>query len=403
MTESDLSRLRIATPSATSRRFPPWRSVVLIVGVLLLCGGGAGYYLAQRPLAVAVVTVSQSYPAQAMTLLNASGYVVAQRKAAVAAKTTGRLAWLGVEEGSKVKQGEVLARLENDEATAALDQARAETERATAALVQAESEERDARRQETRLRELAQESYLSPAELDAALARRERAEAASNGARAAVRAAAAAVRVAEVAWDNAFIRAPFDAVVLTKNADLGDIVTPLGAAANAKASVVTIADLTSLQIEADVSEANLGKLVPGQPCEIQLEALPGERFAGALRTIVPTAERSKATVLVKVRLNTLDPRILPEMSARVAFLQRPLASGEERPRTTVPLAALREEDGRTLVFRIEEGRALATPVILGAATGDQREVVGGIAAGTRIVLAPPPGLRDGRRVTTAGP
>ncbi len=140
-----------------------------------------------------------------------------------------------------------------------------------------------------------------------------------GGGEAAVLAAQAALKAAEVNLEYTLIRAPFDAVVLTKNADVGDIVTPIGAAAKAKAAVVTIADMDSLQVEADVSESNLEKVKEGQPCEIQLDALPGERFDGDVHMIVPTADRTKATVMVKVRFARLDPRILPEMSARVAF------------------------------------------------------------------------------------
>ncbi len=171
------------------------------------------------------------------------------------------------------------------------------------------------------------QGIVSQAEYDAAEARFKRATAVTAGAEAGIRSAAAALQGATVNLDYSLIRAPFDAVVLTKNADVGDIITPLGAAANAKAAVFTIADLGSLQVEADVSESNLSQIRKGQPCEITLDALPGSRFRAAVHTVVPTADRSKASVMVKIRFLERDERIFPEMSAKVAFLEREARSG----------------------------------------------------------------------------
>lgn len=404
MAENDLRGLRIdkSGPSGAPvhrRRTARWVWAGLGLAAL---AAGITFFL-NRPLIVETATVSLIYPSQTLTLLNASGYVVAQRKAAVAAQTTGRLAWLGVEEGSRVTTGQVLARLENREAQAVLEQARATLAAAQAARGESAAELIDARLNEQRLRELVRPGYISQAEADIGTARLSRAEAATAAAIANIEAAAAAVRVAQVAFDNTFIRAPFDAVVLTKNADLGDIVTPLGAAIGAKAAVVTIADLSSLQIEADVSEANLSRIRPGQPCEIVLDAIPDTRFPGELVTIVPTADRSKATVLVKVRFAKLDPRILPEMSARVALLERPVSPAETTPKTALPPAAVRGEGGRQVVFRIDGERARAVAVVLGPAIGDQVEVRSGISAGEKIVLRPLDRLRDGRRIAVAAP
>jgi RND family efflux transporter MFP subunit len=207
--------------------------------------------------------------------------------------------------------------------------------------------------------------------------------------------AEAALRSAEVAVEYTLIRAPFDAVVLTKNADVGDIVTPLGAAANAKASVVTIADMSSLQVEVDVSESNLSKVKKGQPCEIQLDALPDNRFRGAVHMIVPTADRSKASVMVKVRFLEREPRVLPEMSARVAFLEREVARGEEAPKTAVNPAALVARNGKQAVFVVQDGKAVETMVTLGEKIGDGIEVLDGIGPGETIVVNPPKKLKSG--------
>jgi multidrug efflux pump subunit AcrA (membrane-fusion protein) len=194
-------------------------------------------------------------------------------------------------------------------------------------------------------------------------------------------------------------------VVLTKNADVGDIVTPLGAAANAKASVVTMADMASLVVEADVSESSLALVAVRQPTEIQLDALPGMRFPGRVHMIVPTADRSKASVLVKVAFQALDPRILPEMSAKVAFLEHPQAPGDDRPRTVLGPAAVVERDGRTIVYVLADGTVRARPVTLGERIGDQVEVLDGVASGDKVVVGPPAvlaGLKDGDRVAVAG-
>lgn len=403
MASDDLSRLKIdkrpsRLPTRRKKRVVQMAvGAVLLLLALILFASGA---FAPR-VEVATATVSQVYPSQAFTLLNASGYVVAQRKAAVAAKITSRLEWLGVEEGSRVKKGEVLARLENVDTVAGRDQAAANVENARAAVVQAQTELKDATLAYRRVSELVDQGIVSKAEFDSATARYERAKAAVDGARYAVKSAQSALRNAEANVGYSYLRAPFDAVVLTKNADVGDIVTPIGAAANAKASVVTIADMDSLQVEADVSEANLEKVKVGQPCEIQLDAFPESRFRGAVHMIVPTADRSKATVMVKVRFLDRDSRILPEMSAKVAFLQREVQGDERAPRLALNPAAVTERSGRKVVFVITDDRVVETPVQLGKKIGDMVEVVSGVRAGDKIVLKPLDKLKHGTRIKTA--
>jgi RND family efflux transporter MFP subunit len=242
---------------------------------------------------------------------------------------------------------------------------------------------------------------VAQADYDTAEARYQRAVAASAAAQANLKGASSALQGAEASLDYTLIRAPFDGVVLTKNADVGDIVSPLAAAANAKAAVVTLADMGSLEVEADVSESNLGKVRVGQPCEILLDALPEVRFRGALQTIVPTADRSKGSVMVKVRFLDQDKRILPEMSAKVAFLERELKPGEGRPRIAIPPAAVVKRDGKEFVFVVSGDRARQTPVTLGGKLGDMVEVVSGIKAGDRIATKPLDRLKDNSRVKTA--
>lgn len=402
MANEDLGKLKIdkGTPVRSGvRRGKRFWITVACVAALLVALFSSG--VLSPAVTVETGTVTQVYPSQAYTLLNASGYVVAQRKAAVAAKITGRLEWLGVEEGSRVKQGEILARLENQDAAASRDQAAATLKTSRASLEEARAELTDATLSFERQKKLLKEGIVARADYDAAEARYLRARAAVSGANSSIAASEAALRGAEVNLEYSFIRAPFDAVVLTKNADIGDIVTPIGAAANAKAAVVTIADLSSLLVEADVSESNLETVRVGQPCEIQLDALPEARFRGRVHMVVPTADRSKATVLVKVRFEKLDPRILPEMSAKVAFLQRPVAPGEEKPKTAVNPDAVVEREGRKALFLVKGDRVVETPVTVGAKIGDMLEITSGAKPGDRIALKPLDKLTDGAKIKTA--
>jgi RND family efflux transporter MFP subunit len=313
----------------------------------------------------------------------------------VASKITGRLIDLKVEEGDRVKKGEVIARLENEDAKASREQAAANLNVARFTLDQARAEMKDASLSFQRSRELLNKQYISSAENDSAEARYKKAVAAVAAAEAAVRAGNAALRGADVLLEYSYMRAPFDAVVLTKNADIGDIVTPLGAAANAKASVVTIADMDSLQVEADVSEANLGQVRVGQPCELQLDALPESRFSGKVHMIVPTADRTKATVLVKVGFVDKDRRILPEMSAKVAFLQREVKPEEQKPRAAVNPAAITEREGKRVAFLIKDGHVAETAVVTGIELGDMVEVVSGLKPGDKVVLRPLYKIKNG--------
>jgi RND family efflux transporter MFP subunit len=217
-------------------------------------------------------------------------------------------------------------------------------------------------------------------------------------AEAALKAATAALGGATALLEYTLIRAPFDAVVLTKDADIGDIVTPLGAAANAKAAVVTIADMSSLEVEADVSESNLSQIKPGQPCEIQLDALPDLRFSGEIHMIVPTADRSKATVMVKVRFIDKDSRILPEMSAKVAFLSRPVKGEEKRPRIAINRSAVMNRKSLEAVFVVKEDRVVETHVSLGSPMGDMVEILQGVKVGDRVVLNPSNRLKNGSKI-----
>ena len=247
------------------------------------------------------------------------------------------------------------------------------------------------------MKELLKQGIVSQADFDSVDNRYKRAIAGMSGAAAGVSNSVAALRNATVSFDYSQIRAPFDAVVLTKNADVGDIITPFGAAANSKAAVVTIADLGSLQVEADVSESNLGQVSKGQPCEITLDALPKARFRGAVYTIVPTADRAKASVMVKIRFIDTDARVLPEMSAKVAFLEREVKTDEQQSRTAVIPAAIVKSGNREGVYLVKEDRLVFTPVTRGSKLGDLVEV-SGVKSGDKVALKPLEKLKDGARV-----
>lgn len=400
MENKDISRLKIDKSGVRYSRSTHRRlSLRIIIFVLIIVIGIILYRFIISPvIEVEVATISQVYLSQTLTLLNASGYVVAQRKASVASKITGQLEWLGVEEGSRVKKGQLIARLEGKDASAARDQAQANLNNSISGLEVAKAEFHDATLNYNRQKELLSYGVVAQSEFDIAEARYRKAKASVAAAESSVNASGAALHSANVALSYTFIRAPFDAVVLTKNADIGDIITPLGAAANAKAAVVTIADMDSLLVEADVSESNLENVRASQPCEIQLDAFPETRFRGVVHMIVPTADRSKASVMIKVKFLDKDSRILPEMSARVSFLERPLSLEEQKPKIAINADAIVTEGSNASVFLVKENRVTKTPVILGDHIDDMAEVLGGVKTGDKIVANPAKNLKDGSRI-----
>jgi RND family efflux transporter MFP subunit len=400
MPGEDLSKLKIdkskvVTGSRKKRKRAYW---VLLIAAVLILGFLYTRGVFTPAIQVQVATVSRIYPSQAFTILNASGYVVAQRKSALASKVTGRLIWLGVEEGSFVKKDEVVARLENQDVSASKDQAAANVNVARFNLEQAQAELRDATVSLNRNKELLSRGVVARQTYDDVFARYEKAVAGVSAAEAALKAATAALEGATALLEYTLIRAPFNGVVLTKDADIGDIVTPLGAAANAKAAVVTIADMSSLEVEADVSESNVNQIRVGQPCEIQLDALPEQRFRGEVHLRVPTADRSKATVMVKVRFLDKDSHILPEMSAKVAFLLRPVTAEEKKPRIALNQSAVVNRKNTETVFLVKGDRVAETPVTLGSPMGDMVEVLRGVKVGDRVVLNPSVRLKNGSKI-----
>jgi HlyD family secretion protein len=397
----DLTKLVIDRGLAPVRRSRRRRWIALSALAALAAAGGGWYALQPHPSTVHTTAIVTTYPAQQYAVLNASGYVVAQRKAAIASKATGRLEWLGVTEGSRVKSGEVIARIDNRDVLAQEASAAAAVRAARAALAQAEAELRDARLQRQRNEDLLAKGFVSQATLDTATWRTDRAQAGVSSAKAAIAVAEANARNAQIAVDYTLIRAPFDGVILSKSANVGDLVTPFSSALDSKGAVVTMADMSTLEVEADVAESSLAKITVGQPCEITLDALPDERFRGRVSRIVPTVDRAKATVMTKVKFERIDPRILPEMSAKVSFLSREVTPDEQKPVLAVNADAIVSRGGRTIVFVVRDERAIEVPVARGTAIGSLVSVAGAVHSGDKAIVAPAPGLAAGALVRIA--
>jgi len=403
MSNEDLSKLKIDKSSVIQGPAKNRKKIIygIAATVIVVFIGGLFFTGALSPaIKVQVASVSQTYPSQTFTLLNASGYVVAQRKAALASKVTGRIIELNVEEGSRVKKGDIIARLESDDVKSLRDQATANLSTARSNLESARANLQDATLAFNRNQQLVKKGYIAQADFDTSDARYKNAKAAVAAAESSVKASASALKGAEVSIDYTILRSPFDAVVLTKNADIGDIVTPIGATANVQSAVVTVADMDSLIVEVDVSESNIRNVTSGQPCEIQLDALPDARFRGQVHMIVPTADRSKATVMVKVRFVDKDSRILPEMSAKVAFLSREVAPEEMKSFTAINHTALITKNGVKKIFLVEGGRVKEVDVTTGKQMGDMVEILQGAKAGDKIVLNPSAKLHNGSKIQT---
>ena len=335
---------------------------------------------------VQLATASLTSPSEVNAVLTASGYVVARRKAAVASKGTGRLVFLGVEEGDKVNKGQVIARLEDADVVAAREHARQNLRLAEADLY-------EAKKNLERTRILVEKEMIAQAEYDVAEARYKRVVAT-------IEAAKFALREADVAVQNTRIVAPFNGTVLKKNADVGEIVAPLAGAASSRAAVVTIADMSSLEVDADVSEANITRVMPDQPCEITLDAYPQHRYPGYVANIVPTADRAKATVLVKIKFKEYDQRVLPEMSAKITFLAAGSAvNTDSEPVLAVPAAAVAERDGRQVVFQITDNRAEEVPVTVGRKLGGSVEIKSGLKEGDKVIAKVDERIKAGEKVS----
>jgi RND family efflux transporter MFP subunit len=406
---------------------------VVLLGTLLVAIVGAllvGYRMwgsATMPeVEVARATVESG--TAGIEILTATGYVVADRKAAVSPKISGRLEYLGVDTGSRVKPGQIIARLEHHDLDAQLSdaksalanyqaarsQAEAELEQARANLAQAQAHRQKSSLELARQTKLLQDGVTSKADFDnataqarvdegqvgAAEAQVKASQAKIQSSSSQVRSAEARIRVVEAQLEYMNIRSPFEGLVISKDAEVGETVAPaIFGGSSTRGSVVTIVDPNTLEVEADINESSIGKITPGLQAEVTLDALPGEKLPAEVRKIIPTADRQKATVKVKVHFKEIDPRILPDMNAKVTFIQKPEPGAKtEAARVTVPKSAIQQRDGKAVVLVFNNGRAVSQSVTVGGEFGDRIEIKQGLAGGETVIVRGLENLTDGSRV-----
>jgi HlyD family secretion protein len=395
----DLSGLRIEerARSAGSGR----RKRRLLVAAALVVPIAAAVLIVTRTR-TPLVSVAEARPAgdPAMTtLLNASGYITPRRRATIAAKITARVVDVYVDEGMVVAEGQLLAKLDDSDAQRRLQAARAQRAATAAQIaslkVNLVNAERDWRRQE----ELRTDGFASVQALDLARTAADSLRAQVAAAEEQVRAVEAQIAMAQQDVDNCTVRAPFAGVVVSKDAQRGEMVSPLSAGGGfTRTGIATIVDMDSIEIEVDVNESYIARVEPGQRVEAVLDAYPDWRVPAKVRTVIPTADRQKATVKVRISFDKLDPRILPDMGVKVSFLAGEQAAGRPAAKAVVPREAPRTLDGRSVVFLFRNGTVERRAVSLGTETGGDVEVTAGLAPGDKVVIGGPANLRDGQRV-----
>jgi HlyD family secretion protein len=413
---ADLSKLRInrddpppAVKRALGRVLWLVAAAVVIIAVVVVIGRRG----AVVPVQVVTVTTSGGGGAarggNSAVAVVANGYVVARTKAAVSAKIPGRLAVLNVSEGSALQKGDIIARLDNADYAAAVGEAEAGLASAKATLIEAQSDRDQMQRDFVRVRDIHAQNpnLVSPQDVENAESRARQAEARFGAQSARVDAAAAALRVAQANLENTYIRAPFSGTVLRKEAEVGEVVAPSVGGGLTRGAVVTMADLATLEVEVDVNEAYIARVHGGQQARITLDAYPDTAFRGTVRQVVPTADRQRATVQVKVAIVDRDPRILTEMGAKVEFLEAPRAAPAgttqpvERPRIIVPAEAVRSENGRPVVWIVRDGRLQSRDVDAGPVSGNFREIRSGLSGGEQLLVGGVETPKQGQRVKTA--
>ena len=408
-TPADLSKLRINrdAPSVPERRALT-RNLILFVVALIVVALSVAMVRSRSAPEVQVVTVSATgggngASAGGATSVTANGYVVARTKASVSAKTAGRLAYLGVSEGSIVTKGQVIARLDNADYEAAVAQAQANIATADATVIEARSDHDQLVRDAARIRDIRAKNatLISQQDLETATSRAAQAEARLNAAQARKRAAEAALNMAAANNDNTIIRAPFSGTVLRKDAEVGEVVAPSVGGGLTRGAVVTLADLQTLEVEVDVNEAYIARIRSNAPARITLDAYPDTSFRGLVRQVVPTADRQRATVQVKVSILDHDARILPEMGAKVDFLQ------EESKRTVgvapkvmirIPSAAVKTDAGASVVWMVRDGRLVRRAVQTGPVSAGFLEVRSGLNGGEQLLVGGVDAPTEGKKV-----
>ncbi|HVL68652.1 MAG TPA: efflux RND transporter periplasmic adaptor subunit [Vicinamibacterales bacterium] len=419
--KEDLAALRIEqSDRAGGGRKGVWAAVVVFVA---LAGVGGWYWAARLQAATVRVATVESAPggvSGAGTVLNASGYVTARRRATVSSKVTGKVVEIFIEEGQGVRQGQVLARLDDSQARAALAHAEAQLGAARKSAAEDEARLREAELTLERRQRLLDEGVVGRAELDTAQAQVDSLRARIAYARQQVAVAESQVNLRRTDVDDTVVRAPFSGVVVSKDAQPGEMISPVSAGGGfTRTGIGTIVDMSSLEIEVDVSESFINRVRAGQKVEAVLDAYPDWRIPAHVITTVPTADRQKATVRVRIGFdppaapatggshaggNRLDPRILPDMGVKVSFLrdEEPAPSDQPRVRFEIPRGAVQAVDGRSVVFVVRDDRVERRAVRIGSDQGDRVEVLSGLSAGERVVVDPPSTLKDGDRIKVQG-
>ena len=410
-----LKELRI---DRSARQAPPpprglWIGIAVAVAVVLLLAVG-GWWLFGRadPVEVRTATVeamASGGGAQASSVLDATGYVVARRMATVSAKITGKVHEVLIEEGQYVEAGEVLATLDPVDADAQRDLAAAQLAASRSQAVGVQAQLREAEANAERLGALAKQQLVSRSQYDQAIATRDALRAQLVTARRNAEVAGDQLQIAENGLDNTVVRAPFAGVVIAKAAQPGEIVSPLSAGGGfTRTGIGTIVDMDSLEVEVDVGESYIGRVQPEMPVQATLNAYPDWKIPAEVIAIIPTADRGKATVKVRVALKQKDPRIVPDMGVNVSFLEpaAPLQAEQQTPPrgVRVPAAAVAERDGKDVAFVLDDDneRVQLRELEVGRSLGGDRQVVSGLVAGDTVVLDPPADLQDGSRVVPAG-
>jgi HlyD family secretion protein len=394
----DLSGLRIDERARSAGRGRRNRRVLALSAAIIVVA--AGSFLALRPK-IAIVGVAEARPAgdpATTALLNASGYVTPRRRATIAAKITARVVDVYVDEGMTVTEGQLLARLDDADAARRLQAARAQRDATAAQIpslkVNLANAEREFRRQE----ELGKEGFTSVQALDLARTAAESLRAQIAATEEQVKAAEAQIAMARQDVDNCTVRAPFGGVVVSKDAQRGEMVSPISAGGGfTRTGIATIVDMGSIEIEVDVNESYIARVDAGQRVEAVLDAYPDWRIPARVRTVIPTADRQKATVKVRISFDKLDPRILPDMGVKVSFLAGERAAGQAAAKALIPRGAARTLDGKPVVFLFRDGLLERRAVSLGTLIGGDVQVTAGLAPGDKVVVEGPSELRDGQR------
>jgi len=399
----DLSSLRIDDRSRggskTGRRLGLFAAAL---GALLLLGSLALLaFRSQKP----VVEVAAARPAggtHAEALLNASGYVTPRRRATVAAKVTGRVEQIYAEEGLRVKSGQVLATLDCSQPNAALTSARSDRDATAAALADLQVQSANADRESVRAQGLHTAGVISPQALDAAKTTAESLHSKIALTREQVRAADARIGVAQQDADNCIVRAPFDGIVVSKDAQRGEIVSPISAGGGfTRTGIATLVDMNSLEIEVDVNESYIARVQQGQRVSATLDAYPDRELPAKVRTVIPTADRQKATVKVRIAFDKLDDTILPDMGVKVAFLSAAPPPGKNagtEARAIIPKAAVHSDGGKQIVYLVRDEKLERRAVSLGEERGNDIEILAGLAPGDKLVVSSAEKLHEGQTV-----